>query len=199
LLIHRNALEVVRLCEKPDDSTTPATTHVFVEEDGRISATDGTMVLRAKGMVEAEPNLFMADVIGVDETARYTLPRDMVADFLKAWGGDQVVVREDGAGAIVETVDGQTSRRFESKSALIDAPNFDHVIRIADGSQRVVIAVDVLLTLARTLKAMGAASVRLSVLGGTAEKHPPAIHVEAKALLGDVFMDVDGALMPMRE
>lgn len=194
MLIHRRALEVVRLCEKPEEEVAPVVTHVFVDTDGRLTATNGHVCLRVKGLVKEEPNLFMAEQPGVDELSSHALPRDLVVDFLRAWEGDQVIVREDAGGTLIETVDGQTSRRFESKSTALDPPKFDSVLRPkADAHLTTLLSVEELTLLARTLKALGARSVRFSF----SDKEEDAIHLIAR-VEGEEDA-IEGALMPMRE
>jgi len=194
MLIHRTALEVVRLCEKSEEETAPVVTHVFVDNDGRLTATNGHLCLRVKGLVKEEPNLFMADQPGVDDLSSHALPRDLVVDFLRAWEGDQIIVREDGGGTFIETVDGRTSRRFESKAVALEAPKFDSVLQKPTATvHSTLVSVELLTLLGRTLKALGATAVRLSF----AEKEDAAIHLGARVEFDEEA--IEGALMPMRE
>jgi hypothetical protein len=203
MLIHREALEVVRLCEKPGDQIAPVATYVFVDDDGRVMATDGHMVLRATGLVKEEPDLFMKDVRGADELSHHALPEELVIDFLKAWRGEQVILREgpcdDGKGpSILETLDGRTSRRFDSKLAgAVDSPNFNSVIKQPKNPRTVVVSVEFLLTITRCLKAMGVKSLKCSI---GSEANAP-VFLEGKAFVGKNLqeLEIDGALMPMRD
>jgi hypothetical protein len=167
-------------------------THVFIDESGRITATDGVVCLRVQGMVEEEPNLFMKEALGADEVGNHIVPGDMVKDFLSAWNGPQLIVRKDGGATLLETLDGQTSRRFESKDVVLDAPKFDSVLRRPKQARDIVVSVEKLLLLARTLKSLGALSVRLSL----SDKPEDAIRLRARILADE---RIEGALMPMRD
>lgn len=195
MLLNRSALEVVRLCAKPEDDAVAAVTHVFVDEDGRVCASDGVLALRAMGTVEKVPDLF-TESVGVDEVVSCALPGAMVSDFLKAWRGKHVVVREPKPNTVsMETTDGDTSCAFEAPQKVVKMPGFDRVLAHPGKKSKHVVklSVDELLQLARTTKALGATALEL-----TFHEDPVApIHIAAS--VEGVDAAIEGALMPMRE
>ena len=193
MLLERRALEVARLCLAPDENVSPVATHVFIDEDGRVAATDGHCLLRVDGTPQEEPTLFMERLEGVDLSEGMAIPGDVVSDFLRAWGGEQVVVNRADGKATLASADGQTSRLFEVAQGPTAPPKFESMLR-ANPDVTVMLDLKLLQKVLATLKAMGATTVRLGISG--AEK-PILVHAQARNDRGHEAQ-VEGVVMPMR-
>lgn len=192
MLLHRRALEVARICDQPKKDVSAAFTHVFVDEDGRCTATNGALALRVSGAVETPPDLF-TEADGIDECFDCAIPGEMASAFLRAWSGDHVVVHQPKPNTIaLDTTDGTTDAHFQADDVVADAPGFGHVLEPKRGAEPLVtvtLSVKQVQALVGVLKAVEASEVTLRLYG---ERDP--IRLSA-AVEGEPV--VSGALMPL--
>jgi len=201
MLIQRIGLEIARAAgtdPKADDRFKS----VYIDEDGRVTATDGHLWLRMDALTR-EPDLFVTDRLADLQPMRAEmaiLPSDVVQDFVSACkqaDAEQIVLCKDDEGkATLATIDGHATRTFlvnPREHALID---FDKVSR-HDGQPavRVCLSIDVLRKLLSTLKACGARTVTMKIWDPAS-----VINIETKSYDADCFANaIVGGIMPMRE
>lgn len=202
MLIHREALELAALAaDDTEDLGNKALACLKVEGNGHVTVTDGHVLLRLAAKME-QPGLF-DEVLDVDErNARGTvlLPANAAAAFnaamkkrkrKKGQAAPGVAISQGDALIKLASSDGVTTQRFEIKplgSEKFPDPTKmfkDHVTTL-----EVVLGIELLIALLRTLKAIGATSVRLHL---PAESVSP-IKVTAMSEVGTL----EGVLMPQR-
>ena len=202
MLIHREALELAALAaDDTEDLGNKALACLKVEGNGHVTVTDGHVLLRLAAKME-QPGLF-DEVLDVGErNARGTvlLPANAAAAFnaamkkrkrKKGQAAPGVAISQGEALIKLASSDGVTTQRFEIKP--LESEQFpdptkifkDHVTTL-----EVVLGIELVIALLRTLKAIGATSVRLHL---PAEAVSP-IKVTAMSEVGTL----EGVLMPQR-
>lgn len=201
MLIHRVGLEIANAGEKEDPKGNAALQTVCIDDKGQVSACDGLMWLRMGALVD-EPDLFTTDELAdlhPMRADRATLPIGVVRDFNAACkrgkSVDQVVVSSDEAGqTTLATADGKTTRTFLVKPGEAVFPNVDATLSKKPPMARVLLSVDLLRKLLRTLKSCDAKSVAFTIYG-------PAdpIRIDANCMVDENKKLIEGAIMPMRD
>lgn len=202
MLIHREALELARNAAANEEGTPFSITCVYVSEDGAATVTDGHLWLRMKAAVD-EPSLFdelAQPGAGADSDGPVLVPADVMAAFNAAMKKRKktkdgpvphVVVSKVNSHITLSSSDGKTRRTF-----LIDDvgdvkfPDVDKTVK-RQPTRHVVLGVDLLISMLRTLKACGAPAVKL----GLPDEENSPITLSATCESGPI----DGAVMPMRE
>lgn len=208
MLIRLEALELFANAGSADDSDRYGLHMLQVRPDGSVVVTDGTALLRIHAAVE-EPGLF--DALLPAEERGYegevlidaTDARDFKAACKKALkragrksvadGGEpvHVVVARIDDGLTLGTADGIVERRFVIKQdSDLKYPDVDRVMP-TDTTRHILVSVDLLLKMLKTLKRLRVPSVRL----GLTDRANRPITIEADSLAGKI----DGCLMPMRD
>lgn len=201
MLIHREALELARNASVDGDGVPFTITCVHITPDGAVTATDGHHFLRMNAVAN-EPNLF--DEIAEKGTEPLEAPVLIPADVVKAFNAamkkrkskkgmpvPHVVVAQKKDRITLASSDGKTVRTFlmEAIDPNLTFPDVDRVFRPVTRS--VVLGVDLLSALLKTLKSCGATGVKLGFPEGEAEAISVSAHTETGL--------IDGAIMPMRE
>lgn len=203
MLIHREGLELARNCAENVDGVPFTHTCVNIAPDGTVTVTDGHHWLRMKATAD-EPNLFdeiASELAGEEPEHDVLIPGDIVQAFngamkkRKAKKGmpvPHVVVGQQGQHVTLCSSDGTTKRTF-----LIDAPakelifpDVDKTVLLHQPERHVILSVDLLSVIVRTLRACKADSLRL----GLSASPTAAITISAFCATGPIT----GALMPMR-
>lgn len=208
MLIRLEALELAANAADDNVGSDFALNAIQVKGDGSVVVTDGTQMLRIRAAA-SEPGLFDAllpvEERGYDEDVLVDAAdaKDFKAACRKALkkagkkrvedGGEpvHVVIAKIDDSLTLATQDGIVERRFVIKQS-VDAkyPDVTRVIP-TDVSREIVVSIDLLLKMLRTLKRLRCGSVRL---GLTNNPNKP-ITVSALSLAGEI----DGCLMPMRD
>jgi hypothetical protein len=202
MLIHREALELANLAaEDTKDLGNKALACLKVEGNGHVTVTDGHVLMRLAAKME-EPGLF-DEVLDVDErNARETvlLPANAAAAFnaamkkrkrKKGQSAPGVAISQGDALVKLASSDGITTQRFEIKPLESEKfPDPSKIFKDHVTTHEVVLGVDLLIDVLRTIKAIGAKSVRFHL---AAEPVSP-IKVTAMSEVGTL----EGVLMPQR-
>lgn len=200
MLIHRQALELHRMCAAENDGKF-ALAAMLIEPDGHVTVCDGTQYMRIAARVE-EPALFDA-LIPEEERDQHqpiVLPAEAAESFnaalkkRKKKKGDvppSVSISQLDTHINLASSDGKTMRRFEVEPPSQPYPPIENVFRDFVPIKDVVFGVDILLDVLKTLKACGADSVKFVLANGEAAP----VKVSASTAIGPV----EGAVMPRRE
>jgi hypothetical protein len=202
MLIHREALELAALAaDDTDDLGNKALACLKVEGNGHVTVTDGTVMLRLAAKME-QPGLF-DEVLDVDErNAReiVLLPANAAAAFnaamkkrkkKKGQPAPGVAVSQGDALIKLASSDGLTTQRFEIKPTAAEKfPDPSKIFKDHVTTLEVILGVELMIDVLRTLKAIGAASVRLHL---PAESVSP-IKLTAMSEVGTI----EGVVMPQR-
>jgi hypothetical protein len=204
MLIRLEALELAANVGDSDASDRYGLNYIQARPDGSVVATDGTQLLRIQAKAE-EPTLFDAELpedergfegevlIEAGEAKDFkSACRKALKRLGKAHEPTHVVIARDGDDLTMATADGIVTRRFTIRQP--DAPNFPAVDRLlADTSERreIILSVDLLIKMLRTLRRLDVKCVRL----GLSEEANSAIYLRAESKTGVI----DGALMPMHD
>ncbi len=202
MLIYREALELARNAAVDADGIPFSMTCVYVTEDGALTVTDGHLWLRMKGAVD-EPNLFdeLADKgAGAKSDGPVLVPADVIQAFnaamkkRKAKKGQpvpHVVVTKAGTSITLASSDGKTKRTFLLEASDITTfPDVDRTVLAHAPVRELVLGVDLLYSVLRTLKACGAVSLHL----GLPESVEGPVRMSSVSLTGPI----EGAIMPMK-
>jgi hypothetical protein len=201
MLIHRQALELHRMCADENDGK-HALTAIKVEPTGHVTVCDGTQYLRIAAKVE-EPGLFDALVPEEErvQTQTILLPAEAAESFNAALKKRKkkkdevppsVVISQDEDGHIrLASSDGRTMRRFEIEPPTQPYPEIERVLRGHVVTKEVLFGVDLLLDVLKTFKATGCSTIRF----GFAEGQDAPVKVTAFSEIGPI----EGAVMPRRE
>lgn len=203
MLIHREALELAKNCAADIDGIPFAMSCVHFDTDGTVTVTDGTHWLRMKAAAD-EPNLFdelaeQGDAILLDAVL---IPGDVVTSFngamkkKKAKKGmpvPHVVVATKEKSVTLRSSDGKTTRTFliDGVAADLVFPNVDKTVLTHQPERTVILGVDLLSLIVRTLKACKAPSITL----GFSSSPSAPITIRAFSETGPIT----GALMPMND
>jgi hypothetical protein len=202
MLIHREALELANNAAQGEDAPFMLTC-VNVSEDGSVTVTDGHHWLRMKAAAD-EPSLF--DEIAERDTEALTGPALVPADVMSAFNASMkkrkskpgeakphVVVAQQENRVTLRSSDGKTTRTFllEAVGADLKFPDVDRTVAAHVPVRRVVLGVDLLLLILRTLRACKVGTI---TLGLPAEDMAP-ISISAFSLTGPI----EGAIMPCRD
>lgn len=200
MLIHRQALELHRMCADENDGKF-ALAAMLIEPTGHVTVCDGTQYLRVSAKVE-EPALF--DALIPDEERRWREPIVLPADAAESFNaalkkrkkkkGDvapSVSVSQNDEHIRLASSDGQTMRRFEVKPPEQPYPPIENVFKDFVEVKKVVMGVDLLLDVLKTFKACGSDSITLSF--GSGDSAP--VKVSSFSGIGPI----EGAVMPRRE
>lgn len=200
MLIHREALELARNAAEPGDGVPFSISCLKVGEDGSVTVTDGRHWLRMAAAV-TEPSLFdelAQDGAGADSEGPVLVPADVMQAFSAAMKKRKqkkgqpvphVVVTQKDSHVTLASSDGKTRRTFLLEAVDVEYPNVDRTILSHEPVREIVLNLDLLYLLTRTLKACGAVSLRLGIPHD--ERAP--IRVSTMTTTGPV----DGAVMPM--
>lgn len=204
MLIHQEALELARNAAAGGDGVPFSITCVNITEDGAVTVTDGHHWLRMKAAAD-EPNLF--DEIAEQDTENISGPVMVPADVVQAFNAamkrrkvkkgtpvPHVVIAQQDNRVTLRSSDGKTTRTFllEAVDAELKFPDVDRTVQGVNKPQRhVIVSVELLTAIVRTLRACKVSSVKL----GLPESAEAPISLSAMSLTGPI----DGALMPMRE
>lgn len=202
MLIHREALELAKLAaDDNEDLGNKSLACLKVEGNGHVTVTDGHVLMRLAAKME-EPGLF-DEVLDVDERNSrdvVLLPANAAAAFnaamkkrkrKKGQASPGVAISQGDALIKLASSDGITTQRFEIKP--LDTEQFPDPAKIFKShvtTLEIVLGIDLLLDVLKTLKAVGASSVRLHL---PAEPVSP-VKVTAMSEVGTL----EGVLMPMR-
>jgi hypothetical protein len=201
MLIHREALELSRNAAAGDDGVPFAISCLHVSEDGAVTVTDGHHWLRMQAAVD-EPSLFdeLAEQgAGAESEGPVLVPADVMAAFSaamkkrKAKKGQpvpHVVVTQKGNSVTLASSDGKTKRTFLLDAIEVEYPNVDRTVLAHAPVREVLLGVDLLYLMLRTLKACGAVSIRF----GIPQSKEAPIRVSTVTATGPI----DGAIMPMK-
>lgn len=201
MLIHREALELARNAADGDDARSYPITCLKVGEDGSVTVTDGHHWLRMQAAVD-EPSLFdeLAETgAGAESDGPVLVPADVMLAFSAAMKKRKqkkgqpvphVVVTQKDNSITLASSDGKTKRTFLLDAVEGEYPNVDRTVLAHEPVRSIVLGVDLLYLLLRTLKACGAVSIKL----GLPESEDAAIRVSTMTVTGPI----DGAIMPMR-
>jgi len=204
MLIHREALELARNAASHDTEGVPITIScVKIGPDGSVTVTDGHHWLRMKAAAD-EPNLFdeLAER-GTDALEHPVLvPADVIAAFnaamkkrkvKKGQPVPHVVVAQHENRITLKSSDGKTMRTFEldAPDAELKFPDVDKTVQAHLPTHHVVLSVDLLALLVKTLRACKATTLKLGF----------PIDTDAPVTLSTFTLTgpIDGAIMPMRE
>jgi DNA polymerase III sliding clamp (beta) subunit (PCNA family) len=207
MLIRLEALELAANAGSADDSRY-ALDCIQVHANGDAVVTDGFSFLRIKAAVE-EPNLF--DVLlpkkEMDSKEEVLVNAEDARAFKaacrraikKAGKGKKgkpdpihVAVSKNADAVTMATADGVTSRRFEMKERATDLKYPDVQKTIPAGKKReILLSVDLLIKICRTLKALRCVGVTLAMT----DKALEPIVLKSTSIIGDI----DGAIVPMRD
>lgn len=200
MLIHRQALELHRMCADEDD-TKFALASMMIEPTGHVTVCDGTQYLRIAAKVE-EPALFDT-LVPEDEreqTETILLPAEAAESFnaalkkRKKKKGEvppSVAISQDNGHIRLASSDGRTMRRFDIEPTTAPYPAVELVLRGHVVTRDVLFGVDLLLDVLKTFKATGCSTIRL----GFAEGQDAPVRVSAFSAIGPI----EGAVMPRRE
>lgn len=197
MLIHRQALELHRMCAEESDGKY-ALTAMRIEPDGHVTVCDGAQYLRIAAKVE-EPGLFDVLVPSEEREQEETilLPAEAAESFnaaLKKRKGKKgevppsVAISIDDGHIRLASSDGRTMRRFEVQPPTSPYPDIDRVLTSHVVTKEVIFGVDLLLDVLKTFKAMGCSSIRMSFAEGKAAP----VKVSAFSAIGPI----EGVVMP---
>ena len=205
MLIHRLGLELARCATPPDAENPTMTKSIQIEPDGRITATDGHVMIRLRAHAE-QPDLFTEmelPELAIALEHPVLVPSDVALSFSaackrkrKKHEPDVVVVAADDDGpATLASADGRTKRRFEVKQIDGAFPSVDRLKPSGEPRATVILSLDLLRTLVCTLLKCKAGSIRLTI-------HDPntLIPFQSLAFLDDITLaQIEGCVMPMSE
>lgn len=205
MLIHREGLELATNTLTEEGATRFALGSIQVGTDGVVLASDGKACLRMAARVD-EPTLFddLAEEDTDDLCDPVLIPADVATAFLasmkkcKAKPGEaksHVVVATRNGQVTLRSSDGKATRTFllESPSSDLRFPDVMRLLRQHRPGTRVVLSVDVMSQILRTLRAVKAMSFSFDI---------PADYDGANAIAVAAFCDagpIEGLIMPMRD
>lgn len=193
MLIHREALSLANNALDESDGRY-CLNFVKVTKDGHVIAVDGHHFLRMRAKVD-EPSLLDAmlpEVVAENEDDAL-IPADVLQSFAAA-----IKKMDDNAHVLITTskdqitlasTDGICERTFLSKPPALPFPDVNKVSQ-KKPAITVVLSIELLAKICRTLKTCGATSVRLGVKDAES-----AVGINAICESGTI----DGAIMPMRD
>lgn len=203
MLIHREALELARNCAPNEDGVPFTYTCVHITPDGAVTVTDGHHWLRMKAAAD-EPNLFdeIAEDGKADLEEDVMVPGEIVEAFSaamkkrkvkKGMPVPHVVVAKQDQHVTLCSSDGTTKRTFLIDSVGKDLvfPNVDKTVLAHVAERHIILSVDLLSVIVRTLRSCKADSIRLGLPASPAAP----ITINAFCETGPIT----GALMPMRD
>lgn len=200
MLIHRQALELHRMCPEEGDGKY-ALAAMLIEPTGHVTVCDGHQYLRIAAKVE-EPALFDMEIPEDERESieAIVLPAEAADSFnaalkkrkkKKGEAPPSVSISTDGEHIKLASSDGRTTRRFEITPPEQPYPPIDRVLRDHVVTREVLLGVDLLLDVLKTFKATGCDTIRF----GFAEGQDAPIKVSAFSEIGPI----EGAVMPRRE
>lgn len=195
MLIHREALALAKNANAESDGRF-CLNFVRVTKEGHVIACDGHHFLRIKAKVD-EPSLLDAMLPQVQdaelEDTDALIPADVLTAFAAAIGKmddkAHVVIATTDATITLASTDGICERTFVSKAPDLPYPDVERVTQ-RHPVVEVVLSVELLTKIVRTLKACGATSIRLGVKDADS-----AVGINAFCDSGPI----DGSIMPMRD
>jgi hypothetical protein len=193
VLIHREALALASNANTESDGRY-CLNFVKVTKDGHVIGCDGHHFLRIKAKVEA-PTLLDAMLPAEDREADADalIPADALQSFSAAVKkmdeNAHVVIAASGPTITLASTDGVCERQFIVKPPELPYPDVDKVMQHHPVVE-VVVSVELLTKVLKTLKACGAKSLRLGVKDAESQ-----IAISAFCDSGPI----DGSLMPMRD
>jgi len=193
MLIHREALALANNATDESDGRY-CLQFVKIEKNGTVVVTDGHHFLRMKALVD-EPSLLdaMLPAEQRENAADALVPADVLTSFAAA-----IKKMDDKAHVVISTnkdtitlasTDGICERTFVSKPPDLPFPDVNKVAQ-KKPAVTVVLSVELLTKVLRTLKAAGATSVKFGIKDDVS---PIGLNAFTEAGL------IDGAIMPMRE
>jgi hypothetical protein len=193
MLIHREALALANNALDESDGKY-CLNFVKVEKDGTVIAVDGHHFLRMKAKVD-EPSLLDAMLPDEhrDNSEDALIPADVLTSFAAA-----INKMDDNAHVVISTkdehitlcsTDGICERTFIAKPPALPFPDVNRVMQKRPAVS-VVLDLDLLGKIVRTLKKCGASSVTLGVKDAESQ-----VGLSAWTDSGPI----DGAIMPMRK
>lgn len=193
MLIHREALALANNARSESDGRY-CLNFVKISADGHVIAVDVHHFLRMKAKVD-EPSLLDAMLLKErQETIEDALiPADVLQSFAAAIkkmdDKAHVVISTDKNQITLASTDGICERTFVSKPPDLPFPDVDRV-RQKKPVVHVVLNVELLTKILRTLKSCGSTAIRLSIKDAES-----AVGINALCDSGPI----DGSIMPMRE
>lgn len=193
MLIHREALALASNANEESDGRY-CLNFVKVTKEGHVIGCDGHHFLRIKAKVD-EPSLLdaMLPQATEEDTADAMIPADVLASFAagikKMDKNAHVVISTTEDRITLASTDGICERTFVSKPPDLPFPDVDKALQPRP-VVTVMLSIDLLIKMLRTLKLCGATSVSLGVKD---EESPIGI---------STFCDsgpIDGSIMPMRQ
>lgn len=194
MLIHREALALAKNAVDESDGRY-CLNFIQITADGHVIACDGHHFLRMSARVD-EPSLLDAMILGEaepDDMEDALIPADVLDSFAAAIrkmdDRAHVVITVNSAQITLASTDGTCERTFVSKPPDLPFPDVNKVTQ-HEPVVSVVLNIELLTKIVRTLKACGVQSVKLGI-----KDDKSAISINAICESGTI----DGSIMPMRE
>jgi len=201
MLIHREALELAKNAAKEVDGIPFSISCVNITPDGAVVVTDGLHWLRMKATAD-EPSLFdeLAERDTVELAEDVLIPAEVALAFnaamkkhkpKKGQQAPNVVVAQQDQRVTLRSSDGKTTRSFLMDAIHVERsfPDVDRTVLAHQPDRHIILSLDLLARLVRTLRACKAGSVTLGLPIDPTAPISLSCYTEAGP--------IDGAIMPM--